>query len=78
MLQILAISIVLTTEGLNTAIEKIANFIHPDYHEKIGVIKNVSTGAITFSAIFYYSIWCSYLHSKNYSLIVFESVYLTF
>ena len=50
-IQLLAIGLVLAVEGLNTAIEKIADFIHPDYHEKIGVIKDVSAGAVTFAAI---------------------------
>lgn len=49
--QVLAMGIVLTAEGLNTAIEKIADFIHPEFHIKIGVIKDVSAGAVTFAAI---------------------------
>src|SRR5690606_20576170 len=44
MLQTLAIGMVLCVEGLNTAIEKIADFIHPDYHEKIGFIKDIAAG----------------------------------
>ena len=50
--QIFAIGIVLVAESLNTAIEKIADFIHPDYHKKIGFIKDVSAGAAFFAAIF--------------------------
>jgi diacylglycerol kinase (ATP) len=51
MLQSLAIGIVLAIEGLNTAVEKIADFIHPDHHEKIGFIKDIAAGAVTFAAI---------------------------
>jgi len=51
MFQVLAIGLVLAAEGLNTAIEKIADFIHPEFHIKIGVIKDVSAGAVTFAAI---------------------------
>ncbi len=51
MLQTLAIGIVLAIEGLNTAVEKIADFIHPDHHEKIGFIKDIAAGAVTFAAI---------------------------
>jgi|SRR5690606_33592222 len=47
-LQTLAIGMVLAVEGLNTAVEKTADFIHPDYHEKIGFIKDISAGAVTF------------------------------
>ena len=50
-IQLLAIGLVLAVEGLNTAIEKIADFIHPEYHKKIGVIKDVSAGAVTFAAV---------------------------
>ncbi|MFI8379980.1 diacylglycerol kinase family protein [Leeuwenhoekiella sp. NPDC079379] len=49
--QLLAIGLVLAVEGLNTAVEKIADFIHPEYHEKIGDIKDVAAGAVTFAAI---------------------------
>ena len=51
MLQFLAIGIVLVAESLNTAIEKLCDFIHPDYHDKIGFIKDISAGAATFAAL---------------------------
>ena len=50
MLQILATGLVLSIEGLNTAIEKICDFIHPDYHERIGFIKDIAAGAVLFAA----------------------------
>lgn len=51
LIQILAIAIVLGIEGVNTAIEEIANFIHPEYHEKIGYIKDIAAGAVFIAAI---------------------------
>lgn len=51
MFQILAIGLVLGVESLNTAIEKIADFIHPQYHEKIGFIKDIAAGAVFFAAM---------------------------
>lgn len=51
MIQLLAIGLVLVAESLNTAIEKIADFIHPDYHKKIGLIKDIAAGAPAFSAL---------------------------
>ncbi|MDT8415851.1 MAG: diacylglycerol kinase family protein [Flavobacteriaceae bacterium] len=50
-LQTLAIGLVIGTEGLNTAIEKIADFIHPDYNDKIGTIKDVAAGAVFVVAV---------------------------
>ena len=51
MLQFLAIGMVLVAEALNTAIEKIADFVHPDFHVKIGFIKDIAAGAPTFAGI---------------------------
>lgn len=52
MFQIIAIALVLVAEALNTAIEKLADFMHPDYDEKIGFIKDVAAGAPAFAALF--------------------------
>lgn len=49
--QILAIGLVMSVEGINTAVEKIADFIHPDYHERIGFIKDIAAGAVFFAAL---------------------------
>jgi diacylglycerol kinase (ATP) len=49
--QTLAIGLVLSIEGLNTAVEKIADFIHPNFHEKIGFIKDIAAGAVFFAAM---------------------------
>lgn len=51
MLQTLAIGLVLSIEGLNTAVEKMADFIHPEFHQKIGFIKDIAAGAVFFAAI---------------------------
>lgn len=51
LIQILAIAVVIGIEGVNTAIEEIANFIHPEYHEKIGHIKDIAAGAVFIAAI---------------------------
>lgn len=51
MLQIFAIALVMSIEGLNTAAEEIADFVHPDFHNKIGLIKDVAAGAVFFAAI---------------------------
>lgn len=56
--QCLAIGLVLSVEGLNTAAEEIANFIHPDYHHKIGYIKDIAAGAVFFAAIIAVTIGC--------------------
>jgi len=49
--QTLAIALVLVAESLNTAIEKLCDFVHPDHHKRIGFIKDISAGAATFAAI---------------------------
>ena len=50
-LQIFAIGMVLVAESLNSAIEKLCDFIHPDFHKKIGFIKDISAGGVAFAAI---------------------------
>ncbi len=51
MFQIAASGLVLSIEGLNTAIEKMSDFVHPGFHEKIGFIKDISAGAVLFAAM---------------------------
>ncbi|MCF4101301.1 diacylglycerol kinase family protein [Gillisia sp. M10.2A] len=49
--QIIAMGMVLCAEGINSAIEEIADFVHPDFHSKIGYIKDVAAGAVLFAAL---------------------------
>ena len=50
-IQILTIALIMGLEGLNTAIEEIADFVHPEQHPKIGFIKDVAAGAVFIFAI---------------------------
>lgn len=45
-IQILTIALIMSLEGLNTAIEEMADFIHPEQHKKIGLIKDLAAGAV--------------------------------
>ena len=57
-MQILVFGLVLSIEGLNTAVEKIADVIHPDYHERIGFIKDIAAGAVFFAALTAIAVGC--------------------
>ena len=48
---ILAISLVWITEAINTAIEKLVDFVSPDFDERAGAIKDLAAGAVLFAAI---------------------------
>ena len=37
--------------GLQEVVEKIADFIHPEFHEKIGFIKDIAAGAVMMVSI---------------------------
>ena len=50
-MQLFAIGLVMSMEGINTAIEKLSDFIHPEHHTKIGIIKDVSAGAVFIAAV---------------------------
>ena len=68
MFQILGIGLILTAESLNTAVEKLCDFIHLDYHKKIGFIKDIASGAMTFAVtsvlIILIIIYYPYLYEK--------------
>ncbi|MCT4628739.1 diacylglycerol kinase [Winogradskyella sp.] len=49
--QIAMIGLVMSIEGVNTAVEYIADFIHPEHHPKIGLIKDISAGAVFIASI---------------------------
>lgn len=51
MLQTLAIGLVIAAEGINTAIEKLSDYINPKQDTKIGLIKDISAGAVFMAAI---------------------------
>lgn len=51
-LQCLAIALIMSIEAVNTAIEKIADFIHPEHHKKIGFIKDIAAGAVFIASVF--------------------------
>ena len=51
MLQFFAIGLVMGIEGVNTAIEKLADFVHPDHNDKIGFLKDISAGAVLLVSI---------------------------
>ena len=53
MVQLIAIALVMSAEALNSAIEEIADFIHPEYHKKIGYTKDIAAGAVFFVASVY-------------------------
>lgn len=69
MLQTFAIGMVLSIEGLNTAVEEIADFIHPEFHKKIGFIKDIAAGAVFMAAMAAIIIGCIIYIPKLNSLL---------
>lgn len=51
LIQTLVIGLVLVAESLNTGIEKLSDFVHPEYDKRIGFIKDVSAGSAGIAAI---------------------------
>lgn len=49
--QLFAIAMVMGVEGTNSAIEELCDFVHPDFHKKIGIIKDIAAGAVFIVAI---------------------------
>ena len=48
---IFCVGLVFITELINTAIEKIADFVEPEHNEKIGAIKDLSAAAVLVAAL---------------------------
>lgn len=50
-IQIFLSGFILSIEALNTSIEKLCDFINPEYSKKIGLIKDFGAGAVSFAVI---------------------------
>jgi diacylglycerol kinase len=48
---LLCIAMVLVAEMANTAIEKLADHLHPEQHPNIGRVKDIAAGAVLFAAV---------------------------
>ena len=45
------IGLVIGLEMMNTALERLCNHVHSDYHHTIKIIKDVAAGAVLFASI---------------------------
>lgn len=43
--------LVLIAETINTAIEKICDFVEPNFNKKIGLIKDIAAGAVILASL---------------------------
>jgi diacylglycerol kinase (ATP) len=66
---ILACLIALGAELFNTAIEKICDFVHADHNEEIGVIKDISAGAVLLTFVGCYGTVAVLLMIRLYELM---------
>ena len=57
-LKIICIGMVLGIEGLNTAIEKIADYLQPEFDKQIGVVKDISAGAVMAVSLASFVVGC--------------------
>ncbi|WP_226036936.1 diacylglycerol kinase family protein [Aquibacillus saliphilus] len=48
---LLTIGFVLTFEMINTAIERVLNYLAPEIHPLVGIIKDISAGAVFVAAL---------------------------
>ena len=51
MLLLLCMGLVLALEMVNTAIEKLADRLHPEHHPQIGLVKDVAAGAVLWASV---------------------------
>ena len=50
-LQLLAIGLVMGVEGVNTAVEKLADYVQPLHDPRIGRLKDISAGAVMLASV---------------------------
>jgi diacylglycerol kinase (ATP) len=51
MVQLLAIGLVMGVEGVNTAVEKLADYVQPNHDPRIGRLKDISAGAVMIASV---------------------------
>lgn len=51
MILLLCIGVVLVTEMLNSALERLADALHPDHHPLVGKSKDIAAGAVLVVAV---------------------------
>jgi diacylglycerol kinase len=44
-------ALVFSAEAFNTGLEKLCDFVHPDHHHKIGIIKDIAAAGVLIVAI---------------------------
>ncbi|MBS1549528.1 MAG: diacylglycerol kinase family protein [Bacteroidetes bacterium] len=44
-------ALVLSAELMNTAVEKLCDFVHPQYHASIGLVKDIAAAAVLCAAM---------------------------
>jgi len=49
---VLAIALVFMAEMINTAVENLLDFFHPEQHPKVGKIKDLAAGTVMVTAFF--------------------------
>ncbi|HRG26597.1 MAG TPA: diacylglycerol kinase family protein [Chitinophagales bacterium] len=54
----LTFGLVICAEAFNTAIEKLCDVVHPEYHKSIGLIKDIAAAGVLFAAIIAIIIGC--------------------
>jgi diacylglycerol kinase (ATP) len=69
--------LVLIAETINTAIEKICDFVEPNFNKKIGLIKDISAGAVILatllSIIVGVLVYSKYFFTNLFSIIIYSS-----
>jgi diacylglycerol kinase len=65
---LLATGLVIISEVFNTAIEALCDFVEPEYNQKIGLIKDVSAGAVGISIFIWFIIISIEIYRAYYLL----------
>lgn len=64
----LCVSLVLTAELFNTALEQFIDHMHPGQHIAVGIAKDCAAGAVLISSVFSVLVFIAYLIDRFYFL----------
>lgn len=61
---LVCIGMVLVAEGINTVIERMMDFVHPDKHDKVRDIKDMAAGFVLVASLIAFVVGCILIGGK--------------
>lgn len=70
-----AIFIVFAAEAFNTAIEKLTDYVCPDFDPKAGTVKDIAAAGVLLTVFFAFSVGCVIFLPKIFKKFILPGIY---